>query len=98
MSLSTGTPEGHLKIKRFRQYGFTGGFSLGAIVGFMVAGPHFHEWSFVRSASTILGSGVVLGFLGFLAIVIAYGSLVAGFPEDEHDSDSASSSDGDVAE
>ena len=65
-------------IARYKSIGFFGGLFLGAIVGVMVTGPNFGEWSWVRSLVTIAGSTAVGGLAGYIAGEVAVGGLAAG--------------------
>ena len=65
-------------IERYRTIGVVGGLFLGAIVGVMVAGPNFREWSWVRSLTTIGGSTIVGVVAGYIASEIAVGGLAGG--------------------
>lgn len=63
---------------RYRAIGLFGGLFIGAMVGVMVAGPNFREWSGLRSLATILGAFGVGGVLGYIAGEIAISNLTAG--------------------
>ena len=65
-------------IERYKSIGLFGGLFLGGVIGVIVAGPRFHEWSAARSTLTILGSLLLGAFLGYVAAEIAVGSLLSG--------------------
>ena len=65
-------------IVRYKKIGLFGGLFLGAVVGIMVAGPKFGEWSSARSMLTILGSTGVGALIGYIAGEIATVSLASG--------------------
>jgi hypothetical protein len=66
-------------LRIFENNGFVYGLGLGAVIGVVVAGPHFREWSLFTSFGTIFGWGVGIGILGYFAIAIAFGSASGGF-------------------
>lgn len=65
-------------VVRYKTIGLLGGVFLGAVVGIMVAGPNFREWTEIRSLSTILGSIAVGGLIGYIAGEIAVASQASG--------------------
>jgi hypothetical protein len=65
-------------IARYREIGLIGGLAFGGVVGVMVAGPNFREWSWLRSVVTIAGSVGIGGLLGYIAGEIAVAGLGAG--------------------
>ena len=65
-------------VNRYKSIGLFGGLFLGGVIGIMVAGPRFDEWSAARSALTILGSFVLGGLLGYIAGEIAVTSFASG--------------------
>ena len=69
---------GNPNVAAFREYGSLYGFVLGAIAGVLIAGPHFHEWSFIASLLTIFGGGALIGLLFHVAIALAYSSQAVG--------------------
>ena len=84
---------GKTNLRAFENYGFIYGLTLGGVVGVVVVGPHFHEWSFFVCLGIILGCGIGIGVLGHLAVAIAYGSTASGFGV-ASDTDSGSSDGG----
>jgi uncharacterized membrane protein YeaQ/YmgE (transglycosylase-associated protein family) len=77
-SINTSPRDVSAIIKRYRSNGLFGGLFFGVLVGIVVAGPHFHEWSAERSMLTIIGSLIVGGLVGYLAGEIAIASLSSG--------------------
>jgi hypothetical protein len=74
----TSTRDPSAIVDRYRAIGLYGGLFFGGIVGIVVAGPHFQEWSSARSLLTIAGSLAVGGLVGYLAGEIAIASHVSG--------------------
>jgi predicted membrane protein len=60
-------------IKAFQNYGSVYGFLLGSVIGVLLAGPNFDNWTWFQSVSTILGSGIVLGIIGHFATAVFCG-------------------------
>ena len=65
-------------VERYRAIGLYGGLFVGAVIGVLVAGPHFREWSSARSLLTIAGSAGLATFIGYFAAEIAVASLASG--------------------
>ena len=65
-------------VSRYRLIGLCGGLFFGGIVGIASAGPHFHDWSTVRSMLTIVGALALGGLIGYVAGEIAIASLASG--------------------
>jgi hypothetical protein len=93
--LPTRDENGKPSLRAFENNGLVYGLPLGALVGIMFAGPHFNEWSLLKSLGTIFGCGIGAGILGYIAIAIAYGSTAAGFGITSGAGDDGSSSGGD---
>ena len=70
--------DGKPDFKAFENYGSIYGLTLGLVAGLLVAGPHFHDWSFLTCLATICGLGILVALLGHLAIAWAYGSVAGG--------------------
>lgn len=81
-------------LRKVENNGFVYGLGLGAMIGVVVAGPHFREWSLFTSLETIFGWGVGMGILGYFAIAIAYGSAMGGFGSASGIGDHNSTNDG----
>jgi len=77
-SIETSPRDVNAIVNRYKSIGLFGGFFLGGIVGIMVAGPRFHEWSAVRSMLTIFGSLALGSLIGYVAGEIAVASLASG--------------------
>src|SRR5258706_1893801 len=77
-SIETSPRDVNAIVNRYKSIGLFGGLFLGAVVGIMVAGPHFHEWSAARSMLTIFGSLALGGLIGYVAGEIAVASLASG--------------------
>jgi hypothetical protein len=69
---------GKPNFRAFKNNGFVYGLPVGALVGVLIAGPHFYEWSAWKSLATILGCCAGTGILGYFAIALAYGSEATG--------------------
>ena len=65
-------------VKKYEGYGLIAGVGLGLLLGVMIAGPHFHDWPATASLLTILGSGTGGAIVGYLAVMIAFGSTTHG--------------------
>jgi hypothetical protein len=65
---------GQLVLNKYRQRGVFCGGGLGLLVGLLVSGPHFYEWSPMLAASVILGSAAAGAAIGWL-----FASAVVGF-------------------
>jgi flagellar motor component MotA len=63
-------------LAKYEGYGLLGGFVAGLIVGVLLSGQHFKEWSALE-LFLVVGGGAAAGALGgFLAVTI--GAVVAG--------------------
>jgi hypothetical protein len=74
--------------RRYARYGIFGGFGIGAIIGVLVSGPHFYEWSSGLSLAVIFGSAVAVAAIGWFASSIVGGMLSgdhASFDSGYHD-------------
>lgn len=80
---------GNADLRTFENTGFFYGSLLGILVGVVIAGPHFFDWSLSSVLLTIAASSMVNGFLGWLAVVLFHPSngAVVECP-DRSDSDS----------
>jgi hypothetical protein len=65
--------------RNYARYGLVGGFGIGAILGVLVSGPHFYEWSAGVSLGVICGSAVAIAGVGWFA-----SSFVGGMPLGDH--------------
>ena len=73
-------------VRRYRHYGLWGGATLGAIVGFLVSGPHFHEWATAQSLAVIVGFTAGIAMIGYLFLTLVLGaSAGAGTEGDGHE-------------
>jgi hypothetical protein len=63
---------------RYKSIALFGGIFLGGVVGVMVVGPNFREWTGMRSLLTIVGSVGLGGLAGYLAGEIAVATLASG--------------------
>lgn len=84
---------GNPNLDAFNNNGFWYGLPIGALIGVLIAGPHFHEWPTWESLVAIFGSCLGCGISGHLAIAMAYGAEASGahvVPDysDENSSDS----------
>ena len=59
-------------------YGLWGGLFLGSVVGILLSGTHFDEWSALTSVAVVFGSGVGLAVLGWGIGSAAVGSVASG--------------------
>ncbi len=74
---------GNPDIRKFENTGFFYGSLLGILVGVVIAGPHFFDWPFASIFLTIAASSLMIGFLGWLAVVVSHPSSagVMEFPD-----------------
>jgi len=80
-------------LRSFENNGFVYGLGFGALIGVVVAGPHFREWPLFTTLGTIAGCCIGLGILGYFAIAIAYGSAAGGFSDTSGIGDYSSTND-----
>lgn len=59
---------------KYRRRGGVGGLGLGLLVGVLVSGPHFYEWSPTLTAAVIFGGASVGAAIGWF-----FASAVVGF-------------------
>ena len=82
-------------VERYRSIGLFGGLLVGGVAGVMVAGPFLHEWSFLKSAVTVLGCFSLGGLLGYGAAALVIGSEASpGIAFQSGDSSGGSDGDG----
>lgn len=60
----------HPVIKSFENNGLLYGSLLGALVGVLIAGPHFTEWSFAKIIAVVSLCSAVIGITGHLAVIV----------------------------
>jgi hypothetical protein len=72
------TNTGQVTLRRYKQYGLVGGIALGLLLGVLLSGPHFFEWSFGLSLAVISGCMAGCAAMGWFATAIATGSLAGG--------------------
>lgn len=61
-------------VERYKSIGLFTGLLMGGVAGAIVAGPHIHDWSALKSGATVLGCFVLGGFIGYGAAALALGS------------------------
>lgn len=61
-------------VERYRSIGLLGGLLVGGVAGVMIAGPNLREWSFLKSAVTVLGCFSLGGLLGYGAAALVIGT------------------------
>ena len=64
---------GQLILKKYRQRGVVAGGGLGLLIGVLVSGPHFYEWSLISIVAVVFGSAAAGAAIGWL-----FASAVAG--------------------
>lgn len=69
---------GRPNLRAFENNGFWYGLPAGALIGVLIAGPHFYEWPVWESLVSIFGGGFGGGILGYAAVAMAYGSEASG--------------------
>jgi hypothetical protein len=74
---------GNPDIQTFENTGFFYGSLLGILVGVVIAGPHFFDWTLPSIFLTIAAATAVIGFLGWIAwaVIGASGIPSVDFPE-----------------
>lgn len=65
-------------LQRYKGYGLLVGLALGLLVGVLVSGPHFYEWSVAASLAVICGCAAGGAFIGWVALALAAGSVAGG--------------------
>ena len=69
---------GKPNLRAYENNGFLYGLPAGALVGTLIAGPHFYEWPLWESLAAIFGCGIGAGILGYIAVASAYGAEAGG--------------------
>jgi hypothetical protein len=69
---------GKPNLRTYENNGFLYGLPVGALIGVLIAGPHFYEWPVWESLAAIFGCAIGAGILGYIAVVSAYGSEAGG--------------------
>jgi hypothetical protein len=62
---------GNPDIQTFENTGFFYGSLLGMLVGVVIAGPHFFDWTLPSIFLTIAVATMVIGFLGWFSVAVA---------------------------
>jgi hypothetical protein len=65
-------------LRKYEGLGFVYGGAIGAVIGVLVAGPHFHEWAPGIVAAVVCGAPVAGALLGWFATTIAAGGTARG--------------------
>jgi hypothetical protein len=65
-------------LTRYEGYGLVAGFAAGLLLGVLLSGPHFKEWSALQSFLVVAGGAALGSLTGFLAVWIVMGSLAGG--------------------
>jgi hypothetical protein len=65
-------------VRNYERYGLLWGLAFGLLVGVLLSGPHFYEWSAGFSLAVIFGSVVISAGIGWLAAFLAVGSVAGG--------------------
>lgn len=68
----------HAVVPTFENNGLLYGALLGALVGVVIAGPHFNDWSIQKILASVAVLSAVIGAAGHLAVWIAYAAIAAG--------------------
>lgn len=56
-----------LVVRKYQGYGLFAGASLGIVIGILLSGPHFFEWSAGESLEVILGCAAIGAWVGWIA-------------------------------
>lgn len=73
------------------------GSLLGALVGVLIAGPHFSDWSIQKILAAIAVSSALIGMTGHFAICIVIAALSAGPNLHDYSDEQSSSTEGQQA-
>lgn len=85
----------HRVVSTYENNGLLYGTLLGALVGVLIAGPHFSDWAIQKILAAIAVSSAVIGVTGHFAIWITYGAISGGpRPYDASEEQDSSSTDG----
>lgn len=93
-SIATSPRDVKAILDRYQTIGFFGGAFFGALIGVVIAGPTFHEWPWLRSVVTIVGTASLFAVAGYFGGALAVGGVIAG-PGSGAESDAATSDGGD---
>lgn len=73
-------PAGQAAARKYGGYGLFGGVALGLLVGILISGPHFDEWSASASLAIVLACAAGGALMGWLCLGIASGGVAHGVP------------------
>ncbi len=71
----------------YENNGLLYGAFLGALVGVLIAGPHFADWSIEKILAAIAASSAVLGMTGYFVMSIIFAGLSEGLGQASFDND-----------